>query len=287
MYRVLFYILEQMSRLPFGVLYALSDALFYLLYYVVRYRRRVVRRNLVESFPEKTLAEVVDTEKRFYRFFTDMIFETCKLGTIPEEEMRRRAVFRNVETLNSMLEDGKSVAVYIGHYANWEWISSLGLWLTDKADALQIYHPLGNRFFNGFMIQLRERFGNLCVAHRNTARYITQALKEDKILGVGFIADQSPRWRDSKYFLHFLNHEVPVITGTERIAKHYGFDALYLSARRVKRGYYEYEFTQLCDNPSSLPDFELTHLYFEQLERNILQQPELYLWSHKRFKYAR
>lgn len=287
MHHILFFILKLISRLPFGVLYAISDAMYFPLYYVIRYRRKVVRKNITESFPEKTRAEVVDIEKRFYRFFIDLMFESVKLCTISPEEIKRRAVFKNIELLNSLLENGQSVAVYIGHIGNWEWISTMGQWLTDKAEAVQIYHPLNNRFFNDFMIQLRERFGNICVAHRNTARYITQALKEGKTLGVGFIADQSPRWRDSKYFLHFLNHEVPAITGTERIAKHYGFEALYLSARRVKRGHYEYEFIPLCDNPSSLPDFELTDMYFNQLERNILQQPELYLWSHKRFKYAR
>lgn len=276
-----------MSRLPFGVLYALSDALFYLLYYVVRYRRRVVRRNLVESFPEKTLAEVVDTEKRFYRFFTDLIFESCKLGTMSDEEMNRRAVFKNIELLNSRLENGQSVAVYIGHMCNWEWISSMGQWLTDKADIVQIYHRISNDFVNDYMVRLRERFGHICVTRHNTVRYITQALRSGKTMGVGFIADQSPKRREATHFLHFLNHEVPVVTGTEKLIKHYGFEVLYLSVRRVKRGYYEYELVPLHDNPQTLPDFELTRLYFERLELDIQRQPEFYLWSHNRFKYAK
>lgn len=287
MHHILFFILKLISRLPFGVLYAISDAMYYLLYYVIRYRRKVVRKNISESFPDKSLAEVVDIEKRFYHFFCDLMFESIKLCTISPEEIKRRAVFKNLELLNTRLESGQSVGVYIGHMGNWEWISSLGLRITDKGKGAQIYHCINNAFVNDYMLRLRERFGNVCVARADTVRYISQALKDGQTLAVGFIADQSPKRRELKYYLRFLNHEAPVVTGTEKVIKHYGFEALYLAAHRVKRGYYEYEFIPLSSNTKDLSDFELTNLYFSRLEHDIRQQPELYLWSHNRFKHAK
>ena len=136
------------------------------------------------------------------------------------------------------------------------------------------------------MMRNRERMGATCVEMRKTARYINEQARAGSICVVGFIADQSPRKRDSRHFLHFLNHEVPVLVGTEKIAKHYGFEAFYLDVKRKKRGYYEAEFIPLHENPQSLPDFELTTLYFQHLEQTILLQPELYLWTHNRFKHA-
>lgn len=287
MYYLLRLFLSLISLTPFRLLYAFSDILYFPFYYLIRYRRKVVRRNLVESFPDKGQKEIVRIEKGFYHYFLDMVVESCKLCTISPDELQRRAVFRNVEEVNRVLDGGTSVDLYIGHYGNWEWITSVGLHLTKKAHVAQIYHKFSNKGMERVMLQLRERLGNKSVLRHETVRYISNAAKQGDIMLIGFLSDQSPKRVESKYFIPFLNHIVPVVTGTEKLTKHFNHAAFYLTARPIRRGYYEYEFIRLHENPKALPDFRLTELYFERLEQEIHRQPELYLWTHRRFKYAK
>lgn len=286
MYHLLRFFLKLLSYIPWRVMYGLSDGLFYLLYYMVGYRRKIVRKNLSESFPEKDLSDIKRIEKGFYRFFADMLLESCKLASMPPEEMRKRMKFKNVEAVNAMIRQGKSVSVYLGHYGNWEWVSSMPLWLEKDVEGIQIYHKLRNQTMERLMLHIRERMGGISVEMHKTARYITELVNNHKVCVIGFIADQSPKKRESRYFLPFLHHKTPVLIGTEKITKHYGFEAFYLHVTRTRRGFYEAEFVQLHENPQSLPGFELTALYFKHLEQAIQQQPELYLWTHQRFKHA-
>lgn len=286
-YHLLRLLLKLLSYIPFGMLYALSDGMFYPLYYIVRYRRKIVRRNLTESFPGKSPEEIRRLEKKFYHFFIDMMIESCKLAFMSPEEIKKRMRFVNIELVNSMLRQGRSVSVYIGHYANWEWISTIPLGLEKNTTAIQIYHKLRNPHMERLMKHIRERMGATGVEMHKTARCITELANKRKVSIVGFIADQSPRKKESRYFFNFLNHNTPALTGSEKITKHYDFEAVFLRMKRVKRGYYEAEFIRLHENPKSLPDFELTALYFKQLEQAIVQQPELYLWTHNRFKHAK
>lgn len=286
MYPLLRFFLKLLSYIPWRVMYGLSDGLFYLLYYMVGYRRKIVRKNLSESFPEKDLSDIKRIEKGFYRFFADMLLESCKLASMSPEEMRKRMKFKNVEAVNAMIRQGKSVSVYLGHYGNWEWVSSMPLWLEKDVEGIQIYHKLRNQTMERLMLHIRERMGGISVEMHKTARYITELVNSRKVCVIGFIADQSPKKRESRYFLPFLHHKTPVLIGTEKITKHYGFEAFYLHVTRTRRGFYEAEFVQLHENPQSLPGFELTALYFKHLEQAIQQQPELYLWTHQRFKHA-
>ena len=286
MYHLLSFFIRVLSYIPFSVLYILSDCLFYLVYYIIRYRRKVVRKNLTESFPEKSNREIKMLEKEFYHFFTDNILESCKMATISKKEISRRMKFINVEKLNAVLKDGKSVSLYLGHYGNWEWVSSIPIYLDKGIVGAQIYHKLHNEDMNKIILKNRGRMGAINVEMNRTARYINELAVENKVCIIGFIADQSPRKRDSRHFIPFLNHNVPVLTGTEKITKHYGFEAWFLKVSRIKRGYYEAEFVQMCENPKSLPDFEITSIYFNMLEQMIKISPELYLWTHNRFKYA-
>lgn len=275
------------SYMPFRVLYFLSDILFFPFYYVVRYRRRIVRKNLTESFPSKSRQDIKEIEKQFYHFFLDMTFESCKLISISPEEMKRRVKFVHIEMVNELLAQGKSIATFIGHYGNWEWVPSISLWLYKDAVPSHIYHKLRNKQMDKLMKRIRGRWGSVGVDMHEVVRYMAHATTDNKPYIIGFIADQSPRKRESKYFIPFLNHNVPVLTGTEKVTKHYGYEAVFLSMRRVKRGYYECELTTLHDDPRSLPNFQLTDLYFRHLEQEIMAHPEYYLWTHRRFKYAR
>lgn len=277
--------IKAVSLLPFPVIYALSDFLFYIVYYVGRYRRKVARQNLVSSFPEKDLAEIKRIERQFYRFFVDMALESTKLMTISKEDMKRRMVFVNPEAITQFTDKGQSVSAYLGHFGNWEWVSSAALWVPEDIDMAQIYHKLSSKAMDAVMLEMRERMGQKCVEMRDTVRYMAHDSGRPRV--IGFIADQSPRRKQAKYFIPFLNHEVPVLTGTEKATKHYGYQALFIAVRRVKRGYYQAEFVKLADDPASLPDFRLTDLYFARLEQEIRERPELYLWTHKRFKFAK
>lgn len=285
-YYILLSLVKILSYLPFRLLYVLSDTLFYPFYFIIRYRRKIVRKNLTESFPDKRLDEIIRIEKKFYHFFIDITLESCKLISISPEKIRQRMKFTNIGIANEMLTDGKSISVFLGHYGNWEWVSSMGLWLYKDAILAQVYHKLRNKPMDKIMKRLRERMGNTCVDMYKTVRFIANAAKTDKPCAIGFIADQSPKKREVKHFIRFLNHKIPVLTGTEKVTKHYGYKALFISMKRVKRGYYECELTSLHDNPESLPDFELTNLYYQRLEQEIRRHPEFYLWTHNRFKHA-
>ncbi|MBM6881798.1 lysophospholipid acyltransferase family protein [Bacteroides caecigallinarum] len=286
MYYLLYSIIRILSHIPFRVMYFISDCLFYLVYYVFRYRRRIVRKNLTESFTSKSEKEIIKIEKQFYHFFVDMILESVKLASASKDEIKRRMSFKNIEEVNETLKQGKSISLYLGHYANWEWCSSIPLHLESDVTSAQIYHKLSNQNMDRLMLYIRERMGAVCVDMRKTARYATELVANRKVCIIGFIADQSPKKVESHHFLHFLNHNTPVLTGTEKITKHYGFEAFFLNVKRVKRGYYEAEFIKLHDNPQSLPDYELTSLYYRMLEKCINTHPELYLWSHNRFRNA-
>lgn len=285
-YYLLSFFLRLFSYVPFCLLYIISDGLYFFVYYIFRYRRRIVRKNLTESFPEKSEHDIKEIEKNFYSFFTDNILESLKMFTISRKEMIQRVKFMNVEEVNALMRSGKSVSLFLGHYSNWEWMSSIPLHIDKNVIGAQIYHKLSNKNMDRLMLYIRERMGAVCIEMHKTARYVTELATENKICIIGFIADQSPRKKDSRHFLHFLNHNTPVLTGTEKITKHYDFEAFFLDVKRVKRGYYEARFVKMHDNPKSLPDFELTAIYYQMLEKCIRTQPELYLWSHNRFRNA-
>ena len=286
MYHLLSFLLKLISYIPFRALYVLSDGLYYILYYIIRYRRKIVRKNLTESFPTLKGKEILQVEKKFYRYFTDQVLESCKMATISPEEMKKHMKFTNIEAANAVFKEGKSIALYMGHYGNWEWISSIPLWVAEGVTSVQIYHKLRNDNMNRLILNMRERLGAISVEMRKTARYITEITNTNQVSVIGFIADQSPKKKEVRYFLPFLHHRTPILVGTEKIVKHYGFEAWFLDMKRVKRGYYEAELIRMHEEPTSLPDFELTEIYFRMLEKMIQERPELYLWTHNRFKHA-
>ena len=286
MYHLLSFLLKLISYIPFRALYVLSDGLYYILYYIIRYRRKIVRKNLTESFPTLKGKEILQVEKKFYRYFTDQVLESCKMATISPEEMKKHMKFTNIEAANAVFKEGKTIALYMGHYGNWEWISSIPLWVAEGVTSVQIYHKLRNDDTNRLILNMRERLGAISVEMRKTARYITEISNTNQVSVIGFIADQSPKKKEVRYFLPFLHHRTPILVGTEKIVKHYGFEAWFLDMKRVKRGYYEAELIRMHEEPASLPDFELTEIYFRMLEKMIQERPELYLWTHNRFKHA-
>ena len=287
LYYVVYALFYLLSLLPLSIHYVISDVLYFILYRIVRYRRTIVRKNLSSSFPEKSEAELLQIERDFYHFFCDYLVETVKMLTISHDELTRRMVFKGTETVEQIVSEGQSCAVYLGHYCNWEWISSLPLWVTPEAQCGQIYHPLENREIDRLFLKLRQRMGATCIPMAESLRYIIGFQQQKRPVIVGYISDQVPLWTSIHHWCNFLNHDTPVLSGTERIARKLNHAIFYLDVHRVRRGYYEAEFKLVARNPKSMPEFALTDTYFRMLEDTIRQAPAYWLWSHNRWKRTR
>ena len=270
------------SLLPLWVFYRLSDGLYYLVYHVVRYRRRVVYANLRSSFPEKSEAEIERIAKEFYSFFCDYIVETLKFFSMGEKNIRKRMKFEGLNQVKEDFANGRSVSVYLGHYCNWEWISSLGLHLDEQCG--QIYHPATlDRLF----LYMRGRFKAQSIKMDDTFLTILKWKKEGRKNIVGYIADQVPGYNNIHYWADFLHHDTPVFTGAERISKIMDTAVYYIDVERPRRGYYVARFIKIADSLNEHPVFFATEQYFRLLEKNIQRAPQYWLWSHKRWKRTR
>ena len=289
--RLLYYVIYALwfllSLLPLRIHYMLSDVVYLLIYRLLHYRIKVVRKNISESFPEKSADEQLAIERGFYHWFCDYLVESVKLLTMSEKQMRRRMVFKGTDIVNQVVEEGQSCAVYLGPYCNWEWVTSLPLWVTPKAQCGQIYHALENKEFDRLFLKLRQRMGAVCIPMAETLRRLIQYRQEGRPVIIGYIGDQVPFWNNIHHWCDFLNHDTPVLTGTERLARQTGHAAFYLDMRRVRRGYYEAEFKLISRNPKQLEEYALTDRYFQLLEESIRRAPECYLWSHNRWKRTR
>ncbi len=286
-YRLLLFLLTALSWLPLRLLYIFADLLAWLAGDVVRYRRRVVADNLSSAFPERSPKEIGKISRQFYHFLADYFVETVKLLSISDAEMRRRMHFENPEILEEAIRSDRDVSVYLGHYCNWEWISSLPLHLSPDMIAGQIYHPLEDKAMDRVFLKLRGRFGAHSIPMASTLRAILTWRREGRRSIVGYIADQAPGYEGIHLFLEFLHHDTPVFTGAERISRKLHAAAFYCHVERPRRGFYTARFIPIADDTSTLPPFELTRCYYRLLEEQICRHPQYWLWSHRRWKRTR
>lgn len=282
--KCIYYFLYVFSLLPLRVHYVFSDLLYFLIYRIFGYRRDIVRQNIVSSFPDKSKKEIESIEQGFYHWLCDYVAETTKLISISEKQLQHRMVFKGIDKIEQSISEGQSCAIYLGHYCNWEWITSLPLWVTPKAHCGQIYHALENRTFDCIFLKLRQRFGAECIAMSETLRRIVKFRQEGTEVVIGYISDQAPFWNNIHHWLDFLNHDTPVLTGTERLVRQTGHAVFYADVHRIRRGYYEAEMKLITRNPKEMKDFEITDIYFKMLEESIRQDPACYLWTHNRWK---
>lgn len=283
---VVFYLI---SLLPFSVLYLLSDVVFLLLYYIIRYRRRLVRNHLTTCFPEMSQADIINTEKAFYHWMCDYFNETIKLLSIKPENLLKHIEFRNVEALEACFSDGQDCAAVLGHYCNWEWLSATGLCFKQHPEAVAglIYHPLYNKAFDKLFLDIRQSMGGVCIPKKDILRYLVKYRGENRRSLFGYISDQGPKWENIHLWLDFLHHETPVFTGAERIIRKMKQAVFYVDMQRPKRGKYICTFHLITRNPQELEEHELTRIFFEMLEASIRQQPAYYLWTHNRWKRSK
>ena len=276
-----------LSLLPMKVHYFISDVMFWLLYRLIGYRKQVIRHNLQTSFPEKSEEELRKIERGFYHFFCDYLVESVKLMTIRPENIRRRMVFKGKELVDELINSGQSCAIYLGHYCNWEWVTSLPLWVSPKAQCGQIYHPIENKDFDRLFLRSRQRLGAVCIPMADTLRKIVEYKKAGQPVVIGYISDQVPYWTSIHHWVDFLHHDTPVLTGTERIARKMDHAVFFLDVRRVRRGYYEAEIKLITRDPQKMADYEITDIYYQMLGQSIRRAPEFWLWSHNRWKRTR
>ena len=276
-----------LSLLPLKILYLFSDMLYVLVHHVIGYRKKIVRKNLTNSFPDKSIDEIRQIEKGFYHFFCDYIVETIKQFSISKEEMKKRMVISGVEEMKDRMEkENKTFCfIYLGHFCNWEWIASLPYWVPNDILCAQIYHPLYNKAFDKLFLRIRNKFGGECIPMKETLRRIIELRRAKQKTIIGFISDQAPKWNSIHHFVDFLNQETPVFIGTEKIAKQVDALVYYGDVRRVKRGFYTCEFKPMTEKPvKEIPDWELTDAYAHLLEEMISRHPNFWLWSHNRWK---
>lgn len=283
---ILFYIVFAfcwlLALLPLKVLYLLSDLMYLLSYYIFPYRKKVVMRNLRNSFHDKTEAELKTIAKKFYKHFYDVISETLKLIHITPEKLAQRIKLKNPELLEDLYRKKKSVIAVIGHYNNWEWI--LGINHIIPHHTLAIYKPLNNKYFNKYIIKLRGRFGVELIPMRETLKTMLDYNKNGRLTLTGFLADQSPVWEEVQYWTSFLNQQTPVYLGIEKMAKKTDQVVVYFYERKISRGKYEVEVIKLFDNPKETLAYQITDKHLQILEDIITAQPEYWLWTHRRWK---
>ncbi len=274
------------SNLPMRILFVFSDLVYYMLYYLLGYRKKVVRNNLALAFPDKAESELREIEKRSYRHFVDVFFEMIKSFTISEKEISKRLSITNPELLDPYYAKGQSVIFTSGHYANWEWVS----FIVEKSlnyHMSVVYKKLKNKYFDNLMKKTRNKFGVRFVEKRNFYPEILKNKKEGIIQAYGFLSDQSPKLKTAKYWDTFLNVEVPVEIGPETIARKMNYPVFYFQTEQVKRGVYQSTFLLLEEEPEKARPNAITKSYLKALEDQIHKKPEFYFWTHKRFKHMR
>ncbi|QTD38590.1 lysophospholipid acyltransferase family protein [Polaribacter batillariae] len=272
-----------LSRLPMRLLYIKSDVLYFLIYHVIGYRKTVVLENLKLAFPEKPEEELLKIRKKFFKHLIDLMMESVKAFSISEKEILKRYKYKNPELVNSYAKQGRNIALVGAHQANWEWSVTMPLVL--DITVYGTYAQLQNKYFEKKIYKSRKRFGIDGFDTSNTIKGMQSNFSKGLRGAYILLSDQSPQPHKTYYWREFFNIKVPVHTGAEMLSKRFNLVVINYVAKKVKRGYYEIEFQLITEAPKEFKNYKITDLYTKLTEKNILDQPEFYLWSHKRFKH--
>lgn len=277
------FFLNIFSQLPYCVMFFISDILYYPFYYLIGYRKKVVRENLRNSFPEKTENERLKIEKEFFRYFLDLLMEILKMNSMSIKSLEKRIKLINFDLPISYLTNNSSIIISCGHFYNWEYIH-FGLANYLPAEVQVIYKPLSNSDFDTWFGKVRARMGSVMIPMKQTMRMIANARKTTNVLC--FAADQTPPRDKILYSLDFLHQKTPVFIGMEKIAIQTNRPVFYLDLKRIKRGHYEIHCIPLALNPAITKEHEITDKFYKLLEQSIHKHPANWLWSHRRWKHA-
>lgn len=271
--------------LPFFVLRGLAYFMYLVLYRIFGYRKKVVRQNLRNAFPEKTEHEIIRIERKFFLHLADVMLETLKMLTMNDRMAKKhiRIPKQGVDLINSYNDQGKSLIIAIAHYGCWEW-GNYGYQAEIDYELRGIYHPLSDPYFEKLMQHMRTRSGSIAVKMKETLRYMIQNRK--RVANTAFVADQSPSPHGAHWTI-FLNQETGFFYGMEKIARKLDMPVVFLSIDKEKRSHYVMNFEPLIDNPAQTEEGEITEEYVRRLEKRIQEKPEHWLWSHRRWKHKR
>ncbi|UII79436.1 lysophospholipid acyltransferase family protein [Flagellimonas sp. CMM7] len=271
------------SRLPFRILYFISDIVYQLLYHVIGYRKKVVRDNLKLVFPEKTDAERLTIEKKFYKHLCDIFLEMAKTLGISDRQMNERYAFTNVEVMKKLESEGKNIMIMMPHYASWEWVFSLNSQVSSKAYA--IYQAIQNKYFDKLVRDIRSKYGTTLIKTNESRKIIKDAKQSGELITVGIISDQSPMLNRTRHWAKFMNIAVPIHVGGEELCKVHDIIPIYLKVEKLKRGYYQGTFKVLTEKPSEVEGYKISEAFLKEVEKSIYEAPEYYFWTHKRWKH--
>ena len=285
LYILIYPILWSISILPFRILYIVSDGVYILTYYIIGYRKKTVRENLALALPHLSEKERLVIEKKSFRHMCDVFLEMIKTLTISKSEIDKRYVFKNLEVYSNLEKKGKSIALLCAHYASYEWAVSMN----SKADfeSYAIYKKINNRYFDKLVRTIRSKFEATLITTKETIPVIATNFRNKKLGLYGLVSDQSPKLGSFFHWNKFMGIEVPIHTGGEMLAKKYDMNVIFLRTKKVKRGFYEASFEVLSEDVKEVPNYEITDQFLKLVEQQIYEEPEFYLWSHKRWKHSR
>lgn len=284
-YYLIYPVAWAIGKLPYKVQFLFSDLIRWVLYGVVRYRRDVVRTNLRNSFPEKSDVELREIERGFYKHLADVFIETLSLASVSERQVRKRMKYLNLDDLMRWT-GGRSWISAMAHYGSWEYTINFDLNKTHDA-TLAVYRPLSDKGADRFYRKIRSRFGVIPVPMHDVGREMVRRTKAASHVTLALIADQTPGWPEIQNWTMFLGRWTPFFMGTEKMALKFHMPVFFLDVRKVRRGYYEARFDLLYDGDEVVPEGEITRRYAERLEQMIRTRPELWMWSHRRWKHKR
>lgn len=283
-YYLLYPVAWCLGKLPYKVQFLFSDLVRWVLYGVVRYRREVVRANLRNSFPEKSEQERKQIERAFYKHLADVFIETLSLASVSEHQIRQRMKYLNMDDLMRWT-GGRSWISAMAHYGSWEYTTNFDLYKTHD-NALAVYRPLTNKGADRFYHRIRSRFGVIPIAMHDVGREMMRRKRENSHVTLALIADQTPGWPEIQNWTLFLGQWTPFFMGMEKLALKFHMPVVFLDVHKVRRGYYEARFDLIYDGDEAVAEGEITRRYAERLEQMIRTRPELWMWSHRRWKHS-
>ncbi|MEE9361029.1 MAG: lysophospholipid acyltransferase family protein [Cellulophaga sp.] len=275
-------ILWVVSKLPFGPFYLLSDFIFFLVYRVFGYRKKVVYNNLKLVFPEKEEKELIQIQTNFYSHMCDMFMEMIKTMSLSKDEVKKRYKVKNIEVLQE-IEKKKSIIIVCSHYANWEWNVSINNYVNAKGYA--VYQKIGNRHFDKLVRTIRAKWNTTLITQNETVKTVIKNAKNGITAGYGMVSDQSPQVHRAQYWTEFMDIKVPIHNGAEMLARKLDLAVVFLKVTKVKRGYYEAEFIPITLSGKETEKNEITDRFLRKTEKQIREEPAYYLWTHRRWKH--
>jgi len=284
-YVIVYPFLWVISKLPFKLIYILSDAVYILVYNVFAYRKKVVVNNLKLAFPDYSKSQHEAIAKKFYKHLCDMIFEAIKSISISKEEAEKRFQLENLSIFSELEKKNKSAVLILGHYGNWEWIFILQTFINHKGYG--IYKRLKNKYFDRLVKRIRAKYDTYLITTKETVKVLNEVNAKGELTVSGFISDQSPKRDKAFHWQEFMGVEVPVYTGAEMMAKKLDHAVVFTKISKVKRGHYKCSFELINDQPKLIPDYKITDQFLTLLEKQIHEEPAYYLWTHKRWKHRK